>query len=214
MSEKKEKVKNRYDKWTPFYDLVDEFPLVSKPQRKWKKEAIKHLEIAPRDRVLDVGTGTGQILPWIINEMESGELIGTDISESMIKRARDRVEETQENLEVKVLYDDIEESKFPNDHFDKIISTFTLTTIPDFESAVKECRRILKPEGKMIVLDTGKPNKTYAKPFFYPMMFSAKIFGRTHMDRNIQGCMDEYFRVKLIGEYMFGMVYIIEAKYI
>lgn len=211
MDKAKEKVSDRYDSWTPFYDIVDRFPLISRPQRKWKMKAVKYLDLSTGDKVLDVGTGTGQILPWIADDMSSGELVATDISDSMIKHARERVED-HSGLEISVVNDDIEDSKFLDDHFDKIITTFTLTTVPDFKKAASECARILDPEGHMIVLDTGRPENAYALPLFYPMVFSAKVFGRTHMDRDIKGALSDHFEVELLEENLLGMVYTLRCK--
>ncbi len=211
MSEGKEKVSNRYDKWMPFYDLVDNIPIISRPQKKWKKNAVEKLDLSDGDRILDVGTGTGQILPWIVDSLSEGEVIGTDISRSMVEYTRDRVEENT-GVDVKVIYDDIEDSKFSTNRFDKIISTFTFTTVPNVEKAAKECARILDNEGKMIVLDTGKPENLYGKPFFYPMMLSAKLFGRTHMDRDIIGSVSQHFDVKKIENNMLGMVYLLRCE--
>ncbi len=210
MDKSKKKVSDRYDSWTPFYDLVDRFPLISKPQRKWKRNAVKYLEIKEGDRVLDVGTGTGQILPWIADQMSSGELVATDISGSMLARARKKIENISE-IDVSLINDDIENSRFSDDRFDKIITTFTLTTVPDFERAMSECARILDPEGHMIVLDTGSPKNPYALPLFYPMMFSAKVFGRTHMDRNIKSELSQHFRVNMLEENLLGMVYTVKC---
>jgi len=211
MDRSKEKVSKRYDSWRPFYDLLDRFPLISRPQRKWKKKAIKHLDLSEDDRVLDIGTGTGQILPWILDEMSSGELIATDISEEMIAHARERIKDTN-GVDVSVVKDDIERSQFPGDHFDKIITTFTLTTVPDFEKAITECARILDDEGHMIVLDTGKPETKSAYPLFYPMMFSAKIFGRTHMDRDMKSELSKHFQVKVLEKNFCGMVYTLRCE--
>ncbi len=212
MENRKEKVSERYDNWTPFYDLVDGFPLISRSQRKWKKRAVEYLDPCSGERTLDVGTGTAQILPLIAEEMEEGEIIGSDISSSMIDYARDRVNGLSGGAEVKVVHDDIENSKFPSNYFDKIISTFTFTTIPDVDKAAEECARILDPDGHMIVLDTGKPDKLSAKPFFYPMMFSAKIFGRTHMDRKIKKKLSDHFEVELIEKNLLGMVYTLRCS--
>ncbi len=211
MDRSKEKVSKRYDSWRPFYDLLDHFPLISRPQRRWKKKAVELLNLSEGDRVLDIGTGTGQILPWILDEMSSGELIATDISEEMIARARERVKDTN-GVDVSVVKDDIEESQFPDDHFDKIITTFTLTTVPDFEKAISECARILDDEGHMIVLDTGKPETKSAYPLFYPMMLSAKIFGKTHMDRDIKEELSKHFQIEVVEENLFSMVYTIKCR--
>lgn len=209
----KKKVSDRYDNWTPFYDLVDEFPLISRPQRKWKKRAVEYLDPSSGERTLDIGTGTAQILPWIAKEIDEGSVIGTDISRSMIDYARERVSGLNGGVEVKVLYDDIEDSKFPSNYFDKIISTFTFTTVPNVEKAAEECARILDRDGQMIVLDTGKPDKLSAKPLFYPMMISAKIFGRTHMDREIKKKLSYHFDVELIEKNLLGMVYTLRCSF-
>lgn len=213
MGKEKEKISRRYDLWTPFYDIIDNFPLVSGFQKTWKKKAIEYLDLSDEDKVLDVGTGTGQILPWIIKKKEGGSVIGSDISEGMIEKALRRLSSTSStNVTTKVVYDDIEDSKFTSDNFDKIIATFTFTTVANLDEAIAECARILKSDGKMIILDTGPPNNNYAKSFFYPMMISAKIFGRTHMDREIKRELSKHFEVRTIEENMLGMVYTLECK--
>ncbi len=210
MSEK-EKVALRYDRWTRFYDLVDNFPLVSRPQRGWKEAAVDALELQGHERVLDIGTGSGQILPWIAVRLRDGEVIGTDISKGMIRRASQRINREGLGDRARALYDDIEGSAFPDDHFDRIIATFTFTTIPDPVRAAEECARILKPGGCMVVLDTGKPRGRLSQPLFVPMMLTAKLFGRTHMDRDIVRLLSEDFSIHDCGSNFLGMVYLLKC---
>jgi len=214
MNRDKEKVSDRYDIWTPFYDAVDNFPLVSSSQKRWKKNAVEHLDLSQGERVLDIGTGTGQILPWIAEYMEEGLIIGSDISQGMVDKSKKkirRMKNVPEDLTLKVVKDDIESSKFPDDHFDKIIATFTFTTIPNVEKAVSECARILSSEGVMIVLDTGEPEDRHGYLLFYPMMISAKVFGRTHMDRDVEKKLSKRFRTRKIEKNMLGMVYTLKC---
>ncbi len=214
MEEKKEKVSNRYDLWTPFYDVIDNFPLLSGFQTRWKKDAVERLDPGDGEKVLDVGTGTGEILPWIVERMDEGLVVGTDISEGMIEKARTRIEnidDIPDDLEVKIVNDDIENSRFPDDYFDKIIATFTFTTVPHVEKATSECARILKPKGNMIILDTGKPNTLCGYPLFYPMMMSAKVFGRTHIDRDVEEDISKRFEVSRVRQNMMGMVYTLKC---
>ncbi len=208
----KEKVASRYDRWTRFYDAVDNFPLISRPQRGWKKAAVDALELEGDEIVLDVGAGSGQILTAIAKRLEDGKAIGTDISEGMIRVASERIEREKLTGCAEALKDDIEDSSFPDNYFDRIIATFTFTTIPEPKVAAQECARILKPDGKMIVLDTGKPEKIYGQPLFIPMMLSAKLFGRTHMDRDIEGILKDTFQVKRQADNLLGMVYRLECK--
>lgn len=208
----KDKVASRYDKWTSFYDRLDNFPIVGHPQKKWKSEAVEALDLSGKERVLDIGTGTGQILPIISCHLDEGTVIGTDISDGMIRRSKRRIEKKRIDDTANIKYDNIGDSQFPDNHFDRIIATFTFTTLPDPVSASEECARILKDDGKMVVLDTGKPSNKLALLYFTPMMLSAKLFGRTHMDRDIKNVLTNDFEVKRTASHMLGMVYALSCK--
>ncbi len=208
----KDKVSSRYDRWSFCYDIVDNFPLISRPQRRWKGEAIEALGLKGKEKVLDVGTGSGHILPKIAERLSDGEVLGTDISKNMVKVARERINDQGCEENAYAVIDDIENSSFQDEEFDRILATFTFTTIPDPNSAAEECRRILKPGGKLVVLDTGNPDGLLAKTLFQPMKYSAKVFGRTHMDRNIQGILENKFSVNEIERNLLGMVYLLVCE--
>lgn len=210
--EDKDKVASRYDKWTFFYDKIDNFPLIGRPQKMWKDNSIKELSLSGEERVLDIGTGTGQILPKISSYLDGGKVIGTDVSKGMLRRSKKRIENEGVSRKACVKYDDIENSRFPDNYFDRIIATFTFTTLPNPGKASEECARILKDDGEMIVLDTGKPANRAALPLFIPMMLSAKVFGRTHMDRDIEHILKSHFNVERINSHMLGMVYTLRCK--
>lgn len=212
MTTDKDKVASRYDKWKFFYDLVDNFPIISRPQRRWKMVAVDSLDLCGYENVLDVGTGSGWLIPSIAEKLEGGKVVGTDISQGMVERTRSRIEKQSIQDRAEAVLDDIEDSDFSDDHFDRIIATFTFTTLPNPKKAAKECSRILKPDGRMIILDTGKPCNTLAKPIFYPMMVSAKIFGRTHMDRDVRSMLENSFEVRTIEKNMLGMVYLLDCR--
>ncbi|MFO7791771.1 MAG: methyltransferase domain-containing protein [Candidatus Saliniplasma sp.] len=208
----KEKVASRYDKWNSFYDKIDNFPVIGRPQKKWKSQAIESLDMSGDERVLDIGTGTGQILTEISSYLDKGKVVGTDISKGMLRRSKRRIEKERIGEVASVRYDDIENSQFPDNYFDRIIATFTFTTLPNPKKAAEECARILKDDGRMIVLDTGKPPSKTALLFFIPMMLSAKLFGRTHMDRDIGEILNSNFDVEKINSHMIGMVYTLKCE--
>ena len=207
-----DKVSQRYDFWTPFYDIIDNIPVISGPQKKWKRSAVKALDLDGEEKILDIGTGTGEILPWIAEYLESGTVIGTDISKKMIVRTRNKIKKRDLEDKVKVVYDDIQNSRFPDDHFDRIIATFTFTTVPDPRKTAEQCKRLLKEDGKMIILDTGKPENSLYLPLFVLMNFSAKVFGRTHMDRPIPKIISNHFKIEKKKTNMLGMVYQLICK--
>jgi demethylmenaquinone methyltransferase/2-methoxy-6-polyprenyl-1,4-benzoquinol methylase len=208
MASEKAKVAKRYDSWSRYYDSVDTFPLLGRTEKRWRLEAVGLLDIQPSDRILDVGTGTGLILPWLAEEVTTGKVIGTDISEKMLATARERVKALGLEGKVELKKDDIEAMAFDDESFDRVIATFTLTTVPDFRVTIAEMHRVLKPSGKAVILDTGKPRGA-AKVFYYPMMATAKLFGRTHFDKDVQGELRKQTSWKIIDEkwHYAGMVY-------
>ncbi|MGM0510510.1 MAG: class I SAM-dependent methyltransferase, partial [Thermoplasmatota archaeon] len=109
MSDKK-KVASRYDRWKGFYDLVDNFPLVSRPQKRWKREAVDRLDLEGDELVLDIGTGSGEIIPWIAEKLDEGKVIGTDISQGMVGLTNDKIDEAGIQERAEAVYDDIEDS--------------------------------------------------------------------------------------------------------
>jgi len=185
MDTNKSRVAKRYDKWSGFYDSVDTFPLVGRAEKRWRLEAIEMLDIKENHQVLDVGTGTGLILPWIATHLETGKVIGTDISEKMLKKARERAEKAGVADRIELKIDDAANMSFPDKTFDRIIATYTMTTVPEPEKTFAEMVRVMKDDGKLVILDTGKPKKRLSRAVHYYMTPFAKVFGLTHIDRDI-----------------------------
>jgi ubiquinone/menaquinone biosynthesis C-methylase UbiE len=183
----KSKVAKRYDRWSGIYDSVDTFPLIGRSEKRWRIEAIGMLDLKPDDVILDVGTGTGLMLPWIAEHLTSGKVIGIDLSEKMLARARERVKECGFEDRVELSYEDAEGMSFQDGMFDKVIASYALTTIPDPVKMISEIYRVLKPKGQAVILDTGPPNKPIGKPVYYWMRFSAKVFGYTDISRDPYG---------------------------
>jgi len=184
MATDKSKVARRYDRWSGLYDFIDTFPGFGRAEKRWRREAIDMLDLQPGDRVLDVGTGTGLIVPWIADKLDSGKVIGTDISEKMLERARERVEKLGLSSKAEFVKDDAEAMMFPDASFDKVIATYTLTTIPDPAAMMKEIHRVLKPGGILVLLDTGPPTETKGNTLYYWMKFTARLFGYTDISRD------------------------------
>ena len=214
-SKKKDKVIQRYDRWSRYYDALDTFPGVGRYEKRWRLEAIALLDLKGGETVLDAGTGSGLILPWIAEAMPSGKLVATDLSEGMLAKARERVASVmKEGVEIEIVKDDVESSSYPDDTFDRIISTFTLTSVPDLKMCVQELARILKKGGHLVVLDTGKPTSLVYKLYFPLMRGVAALSGYTYMGRDIIGLIEGCPNLKILEVHRFfgGMVYIVVAE--
>ena len=98
-----------------------------------------------RGRVLEIGVGTGLNLPHY-GELE--ELVGIEPDPHMRRRAERRAAEL--SLRIEIVDASAEDLPFETDHFDTVVATWVLCTIPDAQAAAREMRRVLKPEGLLI----------------------------------------------------------------
>ena len=210
-ADRKGKVVRRYDRWSGFYDFVDSIPPMGAMEKRWRREAIRMLDVRPDSRVLDMGTGSGMILPWLAEPIAGGKVVGTDLSLKMLEVAKARVERAGCAGKVELAEDDCETSKFPEASFDRAITTFTLTSVPEPEKAVSELARLLKPGGKGVVLDHGRPTSLLLRALFPYIAAVARLFGYTYLKRDIRGMLERTPCLKITGEKRFfgGMVYAI-----
>ena len=150
---KGEKIRRRYDRWSRFYDVSDMGGVNDQ-----KMLAVDLLKLEPNAIVMDMGTGTGAILPYLAKQLgPGGQAIGIDFSEKMIKAANGRIEKEAIASKAKAMVADGTKLPFPDNHFDAIIATFAFTSFPEPEKAIRECARVLRPGGIFSILDTGKP---------------------------------------------------------
>jgi phosphatidylethanolamine/phosphatidyl-N-methylethanolamine N-methyltransferase len=139
----RESVEQAYDRWAPIYDLV--FGGVFSKGRDAAIQATNKIG----GRVLEVGVGTGISLPLY---SPSVRIFGTDISEAMLNKARQRVAEGHlKNIEGLAVMD-AEKLEFPDDSFDVVMAQYVVTAVPNPEVALDEFARVLRPGGELIIL--------------------------------------------------------------
>ena len=139
----REMVEQAYDRWAPVYDLV--FGGVFSKGRRAAILATNKLG----GRVLEVGIGTGISLPLYGPNVR---IFGTDISEAMLKKAKQRVAELRlKNIEGLAVMD-AEKLEFPDNSFDVVMAQYVVTAVPNPETALDEFARVLRPGGELIIL--------------------------------------------------------------
>jgi len=136
-------VEKAYDRWAPVYDLV--FGPVFERGRRAAILAAERVG----GRILEVGVGTGISLP---DYSRATRIVGVDISEAMLEKARERVvEQNLDHVEaIEVM--DAERLKFPDDSFDVVVAQYVVTAVPNPEAALDEFARVLKPGGEIVIL--------------------------------------------------------------
>ncbi len=136
-------VTKAYARWAPVYDLV--FGAVF--------ERGRHAAIAAAERiggrVLEVGVGTGLSLPHYSKDCR---VCGVDISEPMLRKARDRVAEFGLDNVEGLWVMDAERLSFPDESFDVVVAQYVVTTVPNPEATLDEFARVLKPGGEIVLV--------------------------------------------------------------
>jgi phosphatidylethanolamine/phosphatidyl-N-methylethanolamine N-methyltransferase len=139
----REMVERAYDRWAPIYDLV--FGGVFAKGRHAAITATNKLG----GRVLEVGVGTGISLPQYA---ANTRIFGTEISEAMLQKARQRVADLHLTNVEGLAVMDAEKLEFPDASFDVVMAQYVVTAVPNPEKALDEFARVLRPGGEMIIL--------------------------------------------------------------
>jgi phosphatidylethanolamine/phosphatidyl-N-methylethanolamine N-methyltransferase len=139
----KETITKAYAKWAPVYDVV--FGAVFERGRAAAIEAAERIG----GRILEVGVGTGISLP---DYSDQNKLYGVDISEPMLMKARERVEELGLAYVEGLAVMDAEHLDFPDASFDVVVAQYVITTVPNPEATLDEFARVLKPGGEIILV--------------------------------------------------------------
>ena len=157
----------------------------SKPVARQREKVVPLAE----GRVLEIGIGSGLNLPFY-DKTKVDEIWGLDPSEELSEMARTVA--TQEGMKVNFISSGAEEIPLPDDHFDSVLITYTMCTIPEVIRANKEIRRVLKEQGKMIFCEHGvAPDDNIRKWQKRINPFWGKIAGGCNINRNIPSLIQE-----------------------
>ena len=145
------------------YDVMNDL-MSAGLHRAWKAFTIAHAGVRPGFKVLDIAGGTGDLAKaFAAKAGASGEVWLTDINESMLKVGRDRL--LNNGLSTPTLLCDAEKLPFANNYFDRVSVAFGLRNMTHKDVALAEMHRVLKPGGKLLVLEFSKVAPLLQKPY-------------------------------------------------
>jgi demethylmenaquinone methyltransferase/2-methoxy-6-polyprenyl-1,4-benzoquinol methylase len=153
---KKEQVARMFDNISSRYDFLNHFLSLGIDIR-WRKKAIKELtEIQPK-LILDVATGTGDFAIQAL-DLRPDKVIGIDISEGMLEVGRKKMKDRQLDQKIELRSGDSENLPFEENKFDAVIVAFGVRNFEHLEKGLTEIFRVVKPGGKVVILEFSKPS--------------------------------------------------------
>ena len=143
------------------YDIMNDFMSFG-AHHLWKSELIEMLNVQKSDRIIDVGSGTGDLINLILKKITVNTIYSVDLNEQMLNYAKQKYK----NKNIKFIKANAEKLPFKDNTFDKYIIAFCLRNVTDINKALLESYRVLKPGGAFYCLEFSKPktniiNKIY-----------------------------------------------------
>ena len=162
---KKEQVAEMFDSIAGRYDAMNRF-LSARTDIGWRKKAIRLLKKDDPKRILDVATGTADMAIMACKILKPEKLIGIDISEGMLELGRKKIEKESLGDIIQLQAGDSETINQPSGSFDAVMVAFGVRNFENLENGLAEMLRVLKPGGRLIVLEFSKPRRRAVKSLY------------------------------------------------
>ncbi len=159
VAEKAQRVRGVFDSVADNYDLMNDLMSVG-VHRLWKRYAIGMADIRPGQQALDLAGGTGDITRLLAPRVgDAGHVVLTDINAAMLENGRRTLLDNGISGNVTFARVNAEQLPFPDNSFDLVTIAFGLRNVTDKQAALDSIYRVLKPGGRLLVLEFSKPAK-------------------------------------------------------
>ena len=184
--DKAARVRGVFDSVAPRYDLMNDL-MSAGLHRAWKAYAVAVAAVGESDRVLDIAAGTGDLARAFARRVRGpqGLVVQTDINEAMLRRGRDRL--LDEGLIVPAALCDAESLPFAGGAFDLVSVAFGLRNMTHKERALAEMCRVLRPGGRLLVLEFSRVAEPLRKAYDW---YSLQVLPR--LGRLVAGDAESY----------------------
>jgi demethylmenaquinone methyltransferase/2-methoxy-6-polyprenyl-1,4-benzoquinol methylase len=162
---KKQQVAEMFDNISGSYDFLNHFFSLG-IDKLWRKKAIKILKEDQPKEILDVATGTGDFA-FEAMKLNPEKITGIDISDGMLEVGRKKIIKRGLSDKMTFLNGDSENLPFDDASFDAVIVSFGVRNFQDLLAGLKEIQRVLRPDGKAIILEFSKPKHFPLKQIYF-----------------------------------------------
>lgn len=167
--DRSKKVQELFDRIAARYDFINDIQSFGL-HRFWKAELIRMAEVQRNQTALDLCTGTGDLAIKLASQ--GARVTGCDFSEGMLSKARKR------SQAVNWVQGDALDLSFSDNAFDLITIGYGLRNLADFRKGLEEMLRVLKPGGRLLILEFGKPaNAIWREIYFLYLRMLVPMFG-------------------------------------
>jgi len=162
---KTEAVETMFDAVAPRYDLLNRI-LSGGIDRYWRTKAVELLIDEQPVRVLDVATGTADLALKAERMLHPREVVGVDLSTQMLNRGRTKLANRGLTKRIRLLEENAEALPFDDATFDAALVGFGVRNFEDLEAGLREIRRVLRPGGRLVVLEFSQPRAFPVKQLY------------------------------------------------
>jgi demethylmenaquinone methyltransferase/2-methoxy-6-polyprenyl-1,4-benzoquinol methylase len=165
LPDKQRRVRTMFSEIAGTYDLLNHL-LSLNMDRRWRRRAVELAQVAQGQSVLDLCCGTGELaMEFAKNQPHLHEIIGVDFSQAMLAQAAKKTQNSNDNgtdrynhSNIRWLCADAQKVPLPNERFDCVGCAFGIRNLADLPVGLEEIHRLLKPKGKMVILEFALPN--------------------------------------------------------
>ena len=162
---KKQQVAEMFNSIAFRYDFLNRF-LSAGIDIQWRKKAIAQLKALQPQMVLDVATGTADVALMTHDILKPAKIIGIDISEGMLSLGREKIAKKGLSNTIELFTGDSEKINYPDCTFDAVTVAFGVRNFENLEAGLAEMLRVLKPGGKLVILEFSRPKQVGFKSLY------------------------------------------------
>jgi demethylmenaquinone methyltransferase/2-methoxy-6-polyprenyl-1,4-benzoquinol methylase len=163
-SSKRERVEDMFDRIAPKYDLLNKVLSVG-IDKGWRKKMVAELKPLQPKKMLDIATGTADVAIACM-QLQPSQITGVDISALMLAEGQKKIEGLGFAKQITLQQADSESLPFEDNSFDAITVAFGVRNFQNLDKGLSEMLRVLKPNGKVVILEFSQPEKFPIKQFY------------------------------------------------
>lgn len=196
----KEKIESMFDEIAPAYDKLNHLFTLNIDVR-WRKQIVKHISVnnIKSENILDLASGTGDLSKELI-KLNPGIIYAADISSKMLEIQKNKIR--YENLQL--IQTEAQFMPFDDEYFDIVTIGFGVRNFYNLKESLKEIRRVLRPEGKLIILEMFKAGglKTRMFNFYFGkiMPYAGNKISKSNAYSYLFNSVNSFFNVKEFTE--------------